>query len=158
MARIEHNYPAADRWARAVCVIVFNPRDLPTVLDWADAACVPARRIRGICTNVEMTAGRSLQLGRLWRACERAAELRCAPRDVLDIRDHRTVKAWERSLGIGLRHVARSPVDLCALEHLRVDNPVLRRSLNEHVDAQRRARATSPPSTAQWRQGGSWAG
>lgn len=108
VANREQWFPSADRWARLLRVVVCHPRDLTVTQDWALAAEVSVRRIRSVCTSVGQTAGRSLLLGRLVRACALAREFGCAPRDVMGVSDPRTVEGWARASGIELKRRSNS--------------------------------------------------
>jgi ActR/RegA family two-component response regulator len=82
---------AASRWAAAVANLMSANRDVRTIEDWGREVGASSGTIRNWCRTAQVSARRSLLLGRLLRAVLASSRTGWHPEQLLDIVDNRTL-------------------------------------------------------------------
>jgi hypothetical protein len=93
-------HPAAVRWASLLLRIRGAREDVRTVGEWARLVNMSEASLRACCVLARVKPRRSLALARLIRAITLAPSMRCAPSDLIDVRDPRTLRRMFLDAGL----------------------------------------------------------
>jgi hypothetical protein len=105
----------AERWATAIVGVLAFPADPRTIAGWAQGIGAGYGTLRSWCRAAGVSARNSLALSRMLRAVVLASRHRCAPQDVLDIVDERTLRKLVRGAGMASEpgeSVSAKPLDV----------------------------------------------
>jgi len=129
--RDEQVGPAAERWAKAVNIVIRSHRDIPTVAEWAKLGTSMAT-LKKVCEVCGVSAGVSLDFARALRIVLKRAGHRCDWYDELDVKEPETMKRFLARAGFPERGPVPPP-DVFRFRQLFISSPKLLTALFDLV-------------------------